>query len=234
MQDVRNEFERRKEEVNTFFKFLRQTLRTDAKLFFESKKTWKHRPIDVSLSKILKSSAYLVLYNLVESTVRSAVARLNGAMGEEGLTYADARQSIRDLWVTSRLRDLANGANHSTYVEKVRKLVEDVQDRKTAEIPEEFIPVPGNFDANSMRELAGMYGFRKNTRTAERRSEKLRVVKNRRNDLAHGVKSFVELSADDTLEDLEVTKRAVLVYLREFTRHVGEHVEKRRYRVSQT
>ena len=35
MQNVRDEFERREKEVNAFFKFLHQTLRTDAKLFFE-------------------------------------------------------------------------------------------------------------------------------------------------------------------------------------------------------
>lgn len=232
MQNVRDEFERREKEVNAFFKFLRQTLKENAKLFFESKKTWKHRPIDVSLSKILKSSAYLVLYNLVESTVRLAVARLNGTMREEGLTYADAEQRIRNLWVGASLKHLANGANHGRYLKVVRRLIQDVQEEKTAGIPETFIPVPGSFDAEKMRALAGAYGFRKNTPKAERGSEKLKVVKDRRNDLAHGHKSFAELSADDTLEDLEHTKKAVLVYLREFIKHVGKHIERKGYRVS--
>ena len=232
MQNVRDEFERREKEVNAFFKFLRQTLTTGVKLSFESKKTWKRRPIDVSLSKILKSSAYLVLYNLVESTVTLAVSRLNSAMREEGLTYADAEQRIRDLWVDARLKHLANGANHGRYLEEVRKLVQDVQERKTAEIPEDFVPVSGNLDDGKMRELASAYGFRKNTLKAERRSEKLKRVKNRRNALAHGLKSFAELSADDTIEDLEDTKKAVLVYLREFIRHVSHHVDRQGYRVS--
>lgn len=232
MKNVRGEFERREKEVNAFFKFLHQTLRTDAKLFFQKNRTWRHRPIDMSLSKILKSSAYLVLYNLVESTVTLAVARLNGAMREEGLTYADAEQRIRDLWVRARLTNLANGANHGRYLEFVRKLVQDVNDGKTAEIPEDFIPVSGNFDAGKMRELASAYGFRTNTLTAERGSKKLRIVKDRRNDLAHGIQSFAELSADDTIEDLEDTKKAVFVYLREFIRHVSHHVDRRGYRVS--
>lgn len=232
MQNVRDEFERREKEVDAFFKFLRQTLTTGVKLSFESKKTWKLRPIDVSLSKILKSSAYLVLYNLMESTVTLALARLNGAMSEQGLTYADADLRIRNMWVGARLKHLANGANHGTYLEEVRQLVQDVQDRKTVEIPEDHIPVSGNLDAGKMRDLAGAYGFRKNTVIAERRSEKLRIVKDRRNALAHGDKSFAELSADDTLEDLEATKKAVLVYLREFIRHVSKYVDRRGYCVS--
>ncbi len=232
MQNVRDEFERREKEVNAFFKFLHQTLRTDAKLFFESNRTWKRRPIDITLSKILKSSAYLVLYNLVESTVRLAVARLNGAMSEDGLTYTDAEEDIRNLWVDARLKDLAKGADHGRYLDVVRKLVQDVHDGKIAGIPEDHVPGLGNFDARRMRGLADAYGFRKNTLTAERRSTKLKVVKDRRNALAHGHKSFAELSADDSPEDLEGTKTAVLVYLREFIRHVSQHVEERGYRVS--
>ena len=232
MRSVREEFERREKEVNAFFKFLHQTLRTDAKLFFGRNRTWRHRAIDVSLSKILKSSAYLVLYNLVESTVTLAIRRLNRTMKEEGLTYADAEQRIRDLWVGACLKDLANGANHGTYLDTVRQLVQDVQDGKIAEIPEGFVPVSGNIDAEKMRELAGAYGFRKNTLTAERGSRQLWVVKARRNDLAHGEKSFAELSADDTIEDLDGTKNAVFVYLREFIRHVGHHIDRKGYRVN--
>ncbi|MCH8253218.1 MAG: hypothetical protein IID36_12270 [Planctomycetes bacterium] len=232
MQNVRDEFERREKEVNVFFKFLRQTLETDAKLIFEGKKTWKRRPIDVSLPKILKSSAYLVLYNLVESTVTLALARLNGAMSEDGLTYADADECIRKLWVDSCLKDLAAGADHGTYLEVVRKLAQDVQDGQIVEIPAKFSPVSGNLDARKMRELAGAYGFPENTLTAKRGSEKLRLVKERRNDLAHGDKSFAELSADDTIEDLEKTKNHVLAYLREFLRHVRVHVEQQGYRAS--
>lgn len=231
MQNVRDEFERREKEVNAFFKFLNQTLRTDAKLFFENNQTWKLRPIDVSLSKILKSSAYLVLYNLVESTVTLAIARLKDAISEEGLTYADAEECVRKLWVDARLNDLANGANHGRYLETVRQLVQDVQDRKTVEIPQKFNPVSGNVNAQKMRELSSVYGFRKNTLTAERKSNKLEIVRVRRNDLAHGRKSFAELSADDTLEDLEGTKKAVLIYLREFIRHVTEHIDQQGFRV---
>lgn len=232
MQNVRDEFERREKEVNAFFKFLHQALRTDAKLFFASKKTWKRRPIDITLSKILKSSAYLVLYNLMESTVTLAVARLNDAMSEGGLTYADAEECIRSLWVRARLKPLAKGAGHGKYLEVMGKLAQDIQDRKTVEIPERFISVSGNLDAQKMRELASAYGFRENTLTAKRRSKKLKVVKDRRNDLAHGRKSFAELSANDTIEDLEGIKKDVLVCLREFIRHISHHIDRQGYRVS--
>jgi hypothetical protein len=168
----------------------------------------------------------------MESAVTLAVARLNGVMSEGGLTYAEAEECIRNLWVRARLKPLSKGADHGKYLEVVREIAQDVQDRKTVEIPERLIPVSGNLDAKKMRELASAYGFRENTLIAKRRSKKLKVVKDRRNDLAHGRKSFAELSADDTLEDLEDTKKAVLVCLREFIRHVTQHVERKGYRVS--
>ena len=231
MKRVREEFERREEEVDAFFKFLRQTLRPDVRLSFERNKTWRHRPINIDLSRILKSSAYLVLYNLVESTVRLAIGRLNTVMSEDGLTYEDALLGIREVWVEANLKALAQGANHGRYLKIVKRLVEDVQERNVAGIPESFIPVDGNFDARKMRDLAVAYGFRRNGVVSGRISYQLKTVKDRRNDLAHGIKSFATLSADDSLQDLEDTKKAVMINLREFIRHVGNHIEQKKYRV---
>src|SRR5690625_4187756 len=95
------EFEKRVNEVNYFF-----TCLDSLYIFFDQKQsgvlkakldseTLKHSDFMV----MLKSNAFLMLYNLIESTVRTLIQNIYDEITLQKLEYTDVRQELQKLWV---------------------------------------------------------------------------------------------------------------------------------------
>ena len=55
--------------------------------------------VDRDLQKILKSHCYLLLYNLVESSIRNGIMEIHYAISADNLTYKDLSPRIKKLWL---------------------------------------------------------------------------------------------------------------------------------------
>jgi hypothetical protein len=79
MSVLLTEFEDRAKEVEIYFQFLRLVIVEKASLTHGLKKP-KVIAIDGELAKILKANAFLLLYNLVESSIRDGLRRIYEAI----------------------------------------------------------------------------------------------------------------------------------------------------------
>jgi hypothetical protein len=90
--------------------------------------------------------------------------------------------------------------------------------------------ISGNLDARKIKDFAKSYGFSYQTNSQITKDGKeLLTVKNKRNDLTHGVFSFCDCGKDYTIEDLFKIKQEVISYLREILQNIEQYINTEAY-----
>lgn len=188
----------------------------------------KFQGLKVSLTttqqKILYSSLYLQLYNLVEATVSRCLDEVaNAAAAESAWKPAELNESMRQEWVRgiAKTHSELNAENRlTTAVSLCEHLVQDLP------ISEFAIEKGGggNWDDESIYKIGKRVGcplrFKAQTIAAVKPKVKgdvgaLKLVKTRRNGLAHGSLSFVECADGISVNDLVELTDVVGNYLQE-------------------
>ncbi|WP_083542487.1 MAE_28990/MAE_18760 family HEPN-like nuclease [Kribbia dieselivorans] len=180
-------------------------------------------PITTEQKKILNSSFYLQLYNLVEATVLRCLEAVAAAIEESARRPSELSIGLRTEWVRTIAR------THSDLgPDKRLKAALDLCEQLLQQMPvKDFKIEPGgggNWDDSSIEKLfvrvgCGLTISPDVVRAAKRHVRDdmgaLKLVKNRRNGLAHGSLSFVDCSDGVTVSELRDLAATVGDYLRE-------------------
>ena len=172
--------------------------------------------------RIMKSNFLLMLYNLIESCVKSGFEEIYEALMAENVSYTQANNALRDIWSSYEIsKAYQDDAGYETYGRRVKAILEHVVSNEPVALTKKVIEklASGNLDAKKIREL-----FKKHDidfmETNAGKKEKMFTVKNKRNLLAHGDESFDEAARGLTLEDLENTKKEVLIFVEDAIRGI--------------
>lgn len=222
------EFDTRVAEIDCYFAFLADVIERGARLTFPPRRRNSGKPISEDLIKILKASACLLLYNLVESSIRNGLNEMYDAIKNDRITYERLRQELRELWVQDRFRPDATRLPDNN-ARRALDILEFVVASKHVQFDPKLLPISGNLDAERVRELSAKYGFSHRTSPSTRGGYHLTRVRQERNNLAHGLKSFKECGRDLTLEALVEIKRQVVSYVRQILRNIQRFATKRQY-----
>ena len=172
------------------------------------------------LLNTLKATCYLLLYNLVESTMRNAIEAIFDELRTKGASYDDCREELRrEILKNFKKRDTER------LLPKLLTLARDVV-FETFERSETF---SGNLDARAIKSTAKRFGF------AEPAGDKfwlLQTVKDVRNDLAHGVKSFADVGRNASPSDLEAARAQTVQILGETLQNISDYLQKQEYLVA--
>ncbi|MFI6888575.1 MAE_28990/MAE_18760 family HEPN-like nuclease [Streptosporangium canum] len=190
--------------------------------------------ITASQQKILYSSVYLQLYNLVEATVSRCLSALSLA------THADGRwrpehlnSSLQREWIRVMARThlgLSPENRLSQAVEMCNHLINGLP----IDSFEIEIGGGGNWDDEAIDKIGKRIGcqlvIRPDVQAVVKRPLRddlgaLKLVKNRRNNLAHGAISFVECADGIGVAELRITVDAVGTYLKEVINCFVSHIE---------
>ncbi|MDR2381608.1 MAG: hypothetical protein LBE08_10645 [Bifidobacteriaceae bacterium] len=180
-------------------------------------------PITTTQKKILNSSFYLQLYNLVEATVLRCLEAVVGAIEEAERRPNELSIRLRTEWVRSVARTHSNLGP-----DKRLQAALDLCEQLLQQMPIKGFKIEpgggGNWDDSSIEKLCervgcGLVSSPDVVRAAKRHIRDdmgaLKLVKNRRNGLAHGSLSFVDCSDGVTVTELGALAAAVGDYLRE-------------------
>ena len=181
--------------------------------------------ITASQQKILYSSAYLQLYNLVEATVSRCIQGITDAATSTLASWqaADLNAALRREWVRAIARthiDLTPDHRLESAVAMCDHLIEQLPIREL----QIDIGGGGNWDDEAIEKISARVGcnlkISGTARAAVKRPERddlgaMKLVKNRRNSLAHGRISFTECADGVAVEELRRITSAVGAYLRE-------------------
>ncbi|MDQ3489387.1 MAG: MAE_28990/MAE_18760 family HEPN-like nuclease [Acidobacteriota bacterium] len=189
------------------------------------------RKIDDQIVKILKANCFLLIYNLVEASVRESFRTLYASVEADGSTVRSLRQNLRGMWVDAavdRLRNQEGG--HTSYRDVARRLVEQAVNNGSATLRVEELRAGGNLDADNIRRACQDHGVQTTTHPRARGGQQLRLVRQRRNDLAHGNLSFSECGRDYTLGQLLEVRHESVLFVRGILRNIERYIARREFR----
>jgi MAE_28990/MAE_18760-like HEPN len=220
MDQLTQTFEERLQEIETYLDLL-EVLERQVQ---EGPPKIGQTAITAQQQKILYSSVYLQLYNLIEATVTWCVEAVCSAVAEKGRWRpADLVEQLRREWVRSMAR---------THLElnKDHKLEAAVQlcDHLIQALPVMAWSVEGgrrgNWDDEEIRDITARLGcdlkistdvYKGIKRPVREEKGSLVLVRHLRNKLAHGTLSFTECGDGVTVPDLRDLKERTASYLRE-------------------
>lgn len=217
MISVQADFESRSGEIDCYFRFLRA--------FDERRVEFLHVETEIpaldsseteALFKTLKANGFLLLYNLMESTLKNAIEAIFDELAAKGVSFDECRHEMRQI-VLKNLKQ----RNVDQILPSLTFISTDVI-AATFDKSELF---SGNVDGRRIREVAKSYGFR----WPHKRADELLTVKTNRNDLAHGNKSFADVGRDYDTSRLEQIQREVVSFLQKLLENVADYLSNKDY-----
>jgi hypothetical protein len=224
MRDVLLKFQDKKREIEIYFVFLEIMQKENVEI------NGVRFQADKEIKTILKANSFLLLYNIVESSIKGAIRAIYDSIRADGLTYQQVTDEIKRLWVRYKYSDIGkNNAGHGNYVERARKIVNEIVSSTILDMTGYKLRLSGNIDAENIRGLAKQYGFSFNVRAEAHGGTKLQTVRERRNHLAHGDMSFDECGRDFAFSELSQIKEEALFYLEDILHNIEEYINDRQY-----
>ena len=216
------DFDERAQEVSKYFFLLQNLEQGSIKLSMGNPNNKKIKKIDTELEKTLKATGFLLLYNLIESTIRNSIEAIFDDLVKQGISFDKLKKDIKKIVIDNFKKN-----------KKTDNLVNAINDISLDIISASFDKeklFSGNIDAKKIKETAKVYGFsyKTNARKTQNGNDLLKIKTNR-NDLAHGFKSFKEVGKDATAEELLQIKKRVICYLREILQNIEDYISKQEY-----
>ncbi len=222
MRVSRIDFDERKQETRGYFDFLKK-LNENASRLHATPNGQQPIPFPIAdgLVKTLKATAFLLLYNLVESTMTDALHDIYDELKNQSVSFTEITDDLKKI-VLSNFKSLS-----------MDNLPAQLVDISVDIITVGFRPrelFSGNIDARLIRKTAQDYGFSHETPSqSTKQGEFLLMVKTNRNDLAHGAKSFAEVGKEYSIEQLMETEAEVVSYLAGILDNIERYIQNEEY-----
>lgn len=226
MDNTKEDFNTRKEEIENYFKFLKIFDDDNTRVqYIENDKIVTKR-IESKFLTILLANAFLILYNLIEATVRNSIVELYLKIEEDNISYEKLNDNLRKLWIKQKTDNLKEGNFRQDKLrEHIMNIAQAILEKETIKLSKESIDLSGNIDARKIRELAQQIGFETTSN-----GRNLLNIKNKRNKLAHGELTFYDVGKDYSVNDLFELKNETFVYLEDVINKIERYIVEKSYK----
>lgn len=220
MQTVLIDFNERVEEIEEYFTFLDRLIQHELEMVQSQDRT-QVLILEDRLVKTLKANGFLLLYNLVESSMRNAVEEIFSELHTRQVSFDQISVGLRKV-ILQNLKNCSVDTLHSRISNISLDIINISFNSKEL--------FSGNIDSRKITKLAQQYGFSHDTNYQETKHGKnLIIVKQKRNDLAHGNKSFGEVGRDVSISELIQYKNETVAYMREMLQNIEEYLTTKQY-----
>ena len=96
MTPLLQSFEERALELSAYFKFIELIEKESATLSLPKKQTWKVRKVDEKILRILKANFFLLLYNVVEASIREGFLSVYRAVEADGCSVKQLTPALQE------------------------------------------------------------------------------------------------------------------------------------------
>ena len=165
----------------------------------------------------LRAGTFLLLYNLIEATVRGAVDAIHDQIITERVSFTALTMEMRKEVMRRFLLEASPLKNHT---------MSDFPIEFVSIALDQGIKLAGNVDARLIRKLSLIYGFSPRTATARTwDGSDLRTVKDKRNALSHGFQSYEDVGRDYPARELLAIARRSLSYIGEILKNIDAYLD---------
>lgn len=206
-------FEERKEEVKKFLDFLE--LLVNRRPVF--KVDGEEVNIEISLTHILKAQGYLILYNLVESTIANTVSSVHYELCEKQINFNKLPNNLQKKLLQQLCKE---GFSLVTPISSTSSLSNEIIKNSY----NKKVLFSGNIDRKFITKLSQNYGFEITNTDYELTGHGnfMTQIKQQRNDLAHGNISFTDCGRNTSTDELLTAFEQIPNFLESFISNVED------------
>lgn len=228
MVSTKSDFEKRKKEVEEYFSFLNILDQETTLLKYIKNEQLFEEGISKNTQRILIANSFLILYNLIEATIRNSIIEIYEKIQEDEVTYSQLSYSLKKIWIKNKTKNLKEGNfNIQTLQNNVESIINNVIDNEIILLTQNDIDISGNIDANKIRTLAEEIGFDKTSNGSN-----LVTIKNKRNGLAHGNYTFYDVGKDFTVNEIGLFKNETFLYLTDVINNIEKFINEKKYQLA--
>lgn len=211
MDSTKSDFIKRKDEIDEYFSFLN--------ILDEDEVLIKGENVSRKLQRIFIANTFLLLYNLIESTVRNSILEIYKKIQDDEVTYQNLSEKIKNIWLHKN-KNIEN---------RLENIIQDIINHEIIILTDKDIHISGNIDAQEIRNLAKKIGFEESNN-----GRHLENIKEKRNRLAHGEHTFHDVGRDYTYNDLNQYKENTFQYLEDVIDKIENFIENKKYTKEET
>lgn len=167
-----------------------------------------------------KAQFLMILYNIVESTVCDCLNFFYDSIADDELTFAELSDEMRAMW-----KDYLKRTSNPNFQKSDTELMD-----MTIRFESLAINISGSLDMRKIIDVFSKHGCRLEEINRNKYSNSFLVVKNKRNNLAHGNISFSECGSNYMISDLKKFKEDILTVLQELVNQAKEYISNKRYK----
>lgn len=209
MDNTKSNFEYSKNEVEEYFSFLEIMENDEVILKYKKEGEIVEKIVPSKIQTIFIANAFLILYNLIESTVRNSIIDIYEKINEDELSYDKLSDNIKNIWINGEVINLKEGNySNETLSKNIGNIAKNILTQEIIQLSKEDIKISGNIDAQKIRDLAKNIGFR-----ISPNGRNLEAIKDKRQRLAHGEQTFYDVGKDFTFNELNAFKQETFDYL---------------------
>jgi hypothetical protein len=224
-----DEFKDKCDEIERFLNFVDDLdSGSDNKLLYKNEHNfWLSKSISREVQKTLRASCYLLIYNLLESTTCDALDAIHLTLYSEARDLQDLSDNIKKIIFSNLKQGLGDGG--------IKKIIEDQIDLRTEILKHGYSKrnfLSGNFDIDQIQKVIKKYGFNLhivNGENGKYRPEIIKIIKNKRNDLAHGSISFEQCGQNIPLFSMQENYRHASNALLALFNGINSYLDQQKY-----
>ncbi|WP_318356279.1 MAE_28990/MAE_18760 family HEPN-like nuclease [Enterobacter sp.] len=226
MDSFREDFDIRSGEILAYLDLLRFIEHAGSELISAEDAENKFN-ITAESRKTLKGAVYILLYNLIESTMREAICFIHETLYDRNIQFDNLKKNLKSE-IVKRLKN--DSVSVENFIGGLTKGISCGISYGTFNKKKLF---SGNIDRDEIKEKAIIYGFSTSSDyNHTKHGEKLTTIKQHRNDLAHGNVSFSEIGKNVSYQDLENVSLEVIAYLDAIATNIENYIHSDGYLAS--
>ena len=221
MNNARNEYIKRLHEVELYFDTLQLLDKGTCSIkCVDILGNEEIKDVDSELSTILKANGFLLLYNLIEATIRNSIDAVLNSIHASSVTFGNLSDNLKKIWIKQESKGIISEKNH----EKIMHIAKAILDNEIMSFERDCINISGNIDAQKIREVLKQFGGNE-----IRNGRDLKTIKDKRNNLAHGEFTFSEIGRNYTVGDLINYKDETKSYLSSLLDEIQDYIGNQKY-----
>lgn len=168
-----------------------------------------------------RASVYIMMYNCVEFALTKAVSEIREEIQAGAYVFTELKEFWQNDFIQANFADrLRQGTNHADFTAELLKATKSVVQWK---ISSRNLPFSGNLDHIQIFKMRDQLGCKWQSPKGTIGGADLSIVRRRRNDLAHGEESFLNVGSGSNtailIDQLDRIRNFVSSFLRMLERY---------------